>query len=142
MHTDAENMLQTLLKEDPSAKTEWIEYRKLKNDPRITGVGKYLRRLSLDEIPQFWNVLIGEMSIVGPRPYLPEEREAYGVGYASYIRVRPGITGLWQVSGRSLTTFANRAIIDEEYIRNWSIWFDLYILAKTSWVVLRWDRAR
>lgn len=142
MHTDAENMLQTLLKEDPSAKTEWTEYRKLKNDPRITGVGKYLRRLSLDEIPQFWNVLIGGMSIVGPRPYLPEEREAYGVGYASYIRVRPGITGLWQVSGRSMTTFANRAIIDEEYIRNWSIWFDLYILAKTPWVVLHWDRAR
>ena len=141
MHTDAENMLQTLLKENPSAKAEWDEYQKLKNDPRITGVGKYLRRLSLDEIPQFWNVLIGEMSIVGPRPYFPEQREAYGAGYASYIRVRPGITGLWQVSGRSKTTFASRVIIDEEYIRNWSIWFDLYILAKTPWVVLRWDRA-
>jgi Undecaprenyl-phosphate galactose phosphotransferase WbaP len=141
MHMDAENMLEALLEADPAARAEWDEYQKLKNDPRITRAGKILRRLSLDETPQFLNVLIGEMSIVGPRPYFPEQREAYGAGHASYIRVRPGITGLWQVSGRSQATFADRAVIDEEYVRNWSIWFDLYILAKTPWVVLRWDRA-
>jgi Undecaprenyl-phosphate galactose phosphotransferase WbaP len=141
MHRDAESMLEALLEADPAARAEWDEYQKLKDDPRITRVGKFLRRLSLDETPQFWNVLIGEMSIVGPRPYFPEQREAYGAGHASYIQVRPGITGLWQVSGRSQATFADRALIDEEYVRNWSIWFDLYILAKTPWVVLRWDRA-
>ncbi len=141
MHTDAENMLRILLEADPSAKAEWGEYQKLQDDPRITKVGRVIRRLSLDEIPQFWNVLIGEMSIVGPRPYFPEQREIYGAGQASYSRVRPGITGLWQVSGRSKATFADRAIIDEEYVRNWSIWFDLYIIAKTPWVMLRWDRA-
>jgi Undecaprenyl-phosphate galactose phosphotransferase WbaP len=141
MHRDAEKMLESLLEADPSARAEWDKFQKLKDDPRITRVGKILRRLSLDETPQFWNVLIGEMSIVGPRPYFPEQQEAYGAGHASYIQVRPGITGLWQVSGRSQATFADRALIDEEYIRNWSIWFDLYILAKTPWVILRWDRA-
>ena len=141
MHMDAEAMLEALLDADPAARAEWDEYQKLKKDPRITRVGKVLRRLSLDEMPQFWNALIGEMSIVGPRPYFPEQEEAYGAGHASYIQVRPGITGLWQVSGRSQATFADRALIDEEYIRNWSIWFDLYILAKTPLVVMRWDRA-
>ena len=141
MYTDAENMLETLLEANPSARVEWDKYQKLKDDPRMTRVGKFLRRFSLDETPQFWNVLNGEMSIVGPRPYFPDQREIYGASHASYTQVRPGITGLWQISGRNKTTFADRAIIDDDYVRNWSIWFDLYILAKTPWVMLRWDRA-
>jgi len=141
MHTEAEGALDILLEADPTVKSEWDKYQKIKNDPRMTRLGRLLRRLSLDETPQFWNVLKGEMSIVGPRPYFPDQREAYGPSHASYIRVRPGITGLWQVSERNKATFADRAIIDAEYVRNWSIWFDLYILAKTPWVVLRGDQA-
>jgi Undecaprenyl-phosphate galactose phosphotransferase WbaP len=141
MHANAEQMLDSLLIGDPSARAEWDEYQKLKDDPRITRFGRFLRRFSLDEIPQFWNVLIGEMSIVGPRPYFPDQREAYGASQALYARVRPGVTGLWQVSERNQATFADRAMIDAEYVRNWSIWFDLYILAKTPWVVLRGERA-
>jgi len=141
MHTDAEKMLDPLLEADPSARAEWDEFQKLRDDPRITRLGRFLRRFSLDEIPQFWNVLMGEMSIVGPRPYFPDQREAYGTNQDFYTRVRPGVTGLWQVSERNQATFADRALIDAEYVRNWSIWFDLYILAKTPWVVLRGDRA-
>jgi len=141
MHTDAENMLDPLLAADPSARAEWDAFQKLKDDPRITRLGRFLRRFSLDEIPQFWNVLMGEMSIVGPRPYFPDQRDAYGTNRDFYTRVRPGVTGLWQVSERNQATFADRAMIDAEYVRNWSIWFDLYILAKTPWVVLRGDRA-
>jgi Undecaprenyl-phosphate galactose phosphotransferase WbaP len=141
MHTEAEQMLDRLLEADPSTRAEWDEYQKLKDDPRITRFGRFLRRFSLDEIPQFWNVLMGEMSIVGPRPYFPNQREAYGTSRSFYTRVRPGVTGLWQVSERNQATFADRAMIDAEYVRNWSIWFDLYILAKTPWVVLLGARA-
>jgi Undecaprenyl-phosphate galactose phosphotransferase WbaP len=119
---------------------DWVEWRrdhKLKDDPRVTRIGKWLRRYSLDELPQMWNVLMGEMSLVGPRPIVQEEIRRYGSsGYDLYTRVLPGITGLWQVSGRNNTTYEERITFDEYYVRNWSIWLDAYILARTVRTVL------
>lgn len=124
----------------------WQEYvannNKLKADPRITRSGRWLRKTSLDELPQLWNVAKGEMSLVGPRPLLPRELPAYGeAAYAQYIRVSPGITGLWQISGRATTSFAERAQLDAAYVRQASPLFDLLILARTVKVVLRTDGA-
>lgn len=110
---------------------EWQRNQKLKNDPRITRVGKWLRRSSLDELPQLINVLIGQMSLVGPRPIIKEEIARYGRGYGLYTRVLPGLTGLWQVSGRNNTTYEERVAFDEYYVHNWSVWLDLYILVRT-----------
>ena len=107
----------------------------MKNDPRITKIGKFLRRTSLDELPQLWNILYGQMSVVGPRPISDYEIEKYGESFELYRKVRPGLTGLWQVSGRSDTTFDERIGYDEYYIRNWSIWLDVYILSKTAHAV-------
>lgn len=122
-----------------------LEYKKnnfkLKDDPRITRTGKWLRAYSLDELPQLWNVLKGEMSMVGPRPLLKQELEAYGDTISLYEQTRPGITGLWQISGRSKTTFADRAHLDAWYVRNWSLWYDIFILLKTIKVVLKRDGA-
>jgi Undecaprenyl-phosphate galactose phosphotransferase WbaP len=131
MYRDAESRLETILAKDPDGKLEWDSYQKLKNDPRVTHVGRFLRKLSLDELPQLWNVLRGEMSVVGPRPFFEDQREEYGEAYERYIRVPPGITGAWQVNGRNHTSFKERAAMDEYYVRNWSIWLDLYILALT-----------
>ena len=103
---------------------------KLKNDPRITVVGRFLRRSSLDELPQLWNVLIGEMSLVGPRPILLEEVEGYGRVFHLYTSVRPGLTGLWQVSGRNDTSYEERVQLVNYYVRNWSTWLDIHILAR------------
>jgi Undecaprenyl-phosphate galactose phosphotransferase WbaP len=141
MVPNADQVLADYLAEHSDAKEEWQDNHKLKKDPRITRIGKLLRRTSLDEIPQLWNVLKGEMSMVGPRPIVPEEIEHYQEGYALYQRVRPGITGLWQVSGRTNTHYSDRVQYDEYYIRNWSIWLDIYIMLRTVWTVLRGEGA-
>lgn len=142
MYEDAENVLRNMLSNDPLLYQEWNEYQKLTKDPRITRVGKVLRRLSLDELPQIWNVVRGEMSLIGPRPFLPSQVESYGMeAYKNYIRVRPGITGMWQVSGRNHTSFSKRAHWDDYYIRNWSIRLDINILLRTIGVVFQGDGA-
>lgn len=115
---------------------EWQRTQKLKNDPRITKVGRWLRRSSLDELPQLINILLGQMSLVGPRPIVQQEISKYGRSYELYRQVLPGLTGLWQVSGRNNTTYEERVAFDEQYVHNWSVWLDLYILARTIKVVI------
>lgn len=132
----ADHVLAEYLLAHPEHQLEWRHRHKLKDDPRITSVGKWIRRYSLDELPQLWNVLRGEMSLVGPRPIVKLEIERYGSGYDLYTRVLPGLTGLWQVSGRNNTTYEERVAFDEYYVRNWSIWLDVYILVRTVKVVL------
>lgn len=139
MIENAEQHLAGLLATNPDLQAEWETHQKLKKDPRLTRLGRILRKFSLDEFPQLWNVLLGEMSLVGPRPILPEQREVYGPTYADYIQTRPGMTGLWQVSGRNETTFTRRAALDYEYIQRWSLWLDIYILVKTVKVVF-WQK--
>lgn len=141
MHHNADAVLHYVLESNPEQKREWDCYQKLRNDPRITRVGHLLRRFSLDEFPQLINVLLGEMSIVGPRPIMVSQREMYGLNYRHYVRVVPGITGLWQISGRNHTSFVQRTEFDFQYINNWTIWSDIYILVRTVWVVLRRDGA-
>ena len=136
MVPDADRVLEKYLLANPEYKAEWEATQKIKNDPRITKIGKILRRLSLDEFPQLWNVFKGEMSLVGPRPIVEEEVNNYGRCYKLYKQVRPGITGLWQVSGRNDVSYDRRVRLDEYYVRNWSIWMDLYILFNTIFVVL------
>jgi Undecaprenyl-phosphate galactose phosphotransferase WbaP len=132
----AEELLQKLLREDPALREEYQTYHKLRCDPRLTRVGRFLRKWSLDELPQLWNVVRGEMSLVGPRAYLPREMPEMH-GHAGFIgRVRPGITGLWQVSGRNEVGFDGRLELDISYVRNWSPWLDTHILARTVLVVL------
>jgi Undecaprenyl-phosphate galactose phosphotransferase WbaP len=135
----ADKILREALKQNPELKKEWDAFQKLKNDPRVTRVGKILRRFSLDELPQLWNVLRGEMSLVGPRPMMLDQRELYGESFGTYVQVTPGLTGLWQVSGRNETTFAGRAALDMEYIQCWSHWLDIFILFKTIKVVF-WNK--
>ena len=136
MVIDADKILAQYLAVNPGQQLEWQRDHKLKNDPRVTRLGKWLRRFSLDELPQLLNVLAGQMSLVGPRPIVSAEIEKYGRGYDLYTRVRPGLTGLWQVSGRNKTTYEARVAFDEYYVRNWSIWLDTYILVRTIKVVL------
>jgi lipopolysaccharide/colanic/teichoic acid biosynthesis glycosyltransferase len=131
MHVDGERLLTELFQSDPGLQAEWQENRKLTNDPRVTRIGRFLRVTSLDELPQLWNVLRGEMSLVGPRPILVEEISKYGEVYQLYKRMRPGITGLWQVSGRNDTSYEERLEMVAYYVRSWSIWLDLVILART-----------
>jgi undecaprenyl-phosphate galactose phosphotransferase len=138
MHKDAEERLKKLLKENKEAKREWETSFKLKNDPRVTKIGKFLRKTSLDELPQIFNVLKGDMSLVGPRPVIREEIEKYYGDFAQYYyMVKPGITGLWQVSGRSDTDYDKRVRLDTWYVLNWSLWLDLVILIKTVEAVLK-----
>ena len=137
----AEEKLAEVLQNDEDSRLEWERFQKLRDDPRITRVGRLLRRYSLDELPQLWNVFRGDMSLVGPRPYFPEQREAYGEGYENYIRVHPGITGLWQINGRAGSPFADRIELDEAYVRSWSVWMDVYILAMTPAAVFSRDGA-
>jgi Undecaprenyl-phosphate galactose phosphotransferase WbaP len=137
MVLDAEQILERCLCESPDLREEWEASHKLKNDPRITHVGAILRRTSLDELPQLWNVFIGEMSLVGPRPIVKEEIKNYQETFRLYTQVLPGMTGLWQVSGRSDTTYDSRVRLDEYYIRRWSIWMDIYVLIRTFWVVVK-----
>ena len=136
MKLNADKILVDKMKYEPKLQAEWDNYQKLQNDPRITRVGRFLRRFSLDELPQLWNVLKGEMSLVGPRPILANQRDLYGSGFTDYILVKPGITGLWQVSGRSDITFVKRAELDKEYIKCWTVWLDIQLLIKTIKVVL------
>jgi Undecaprenyl-phosphate galactose phosphotransferase WbaP len=138
---DAEAVLREAVADVPALRQEWEAQRKLRADPRLTRVGWLLRRTSLDELPQLWNVLSGEMSLVGPRPIVEEEVSRYGRSFDLYRRVPPGLTGLWQVSGRSNTSYADRVRLDVHYVRSWSIWMDLVILARTLGVVIRGDGA-
>jgi Undecaprenyl-phosphate galactose phosphotransferase WbaP len=136
MSANADRLLADYLAKHPELREEWNREHKLKNDPRITRVGKFLRKTSLDELPQLLNVLRGEMSLVGPRPIVDEEIQKYGSSFALYMQVIPGLTGLWQVSGRSETTYEERVELDNYYVRNWSPWLDLYLLARTVKVVV------
>lgn len=136
-----EEKLIKFLASHPEAEREWRETHKLKNDPRVTFVGRLLRVSSLDELPQLLNVLRGEMSCVGPRPIVTAELSRYGVHASEYLSSRPGLTGLWQVSGRSHTSYARRVALDCEYVRTWSIWLDLSILLRTVLAVLRFHQA-
>lgn len=131
MVTDAEARLQHLLASDPEARAEWARDYKLRCDPRITPIGNFLRKSSIDELPQLFNVLRGEMSIVGPRPIVEGEIERYGRYFSEYSRVKPGITGLWQVSGRNNVSYRRRVALDVSYARNKSVVLDLRILALT-----------
>lgn len=136
MYQNADQQLQMLL-EDRAIRHEWKERRKLRCDPRVTPVGYWLRRSSLDELPQFWNVFMGDMSLVGPRPVTPEEiYTLYGVSASKILRVRPGLTGLWQTSGRSRTSYMQRIALDEQYVEQRSLLLDAKILVKTIPAVL------
>lgn len=141
MVTNSKDVLNELLQNDPEAKREWDTTFKLKNDPRITKIGAVLRRTSLDELPQLFNVLKGEMSLVGPRPIITAELERYNEEVDYYLLSKPGMTGLWQVSGRSDVDYETRVYLDAWYVKNWSMWNDIAILFKTVGVVLKKDGA-
>lgn len=141
MHRDADAILERCLQRRQDLREEWERERKLRQDPRVTPIGRFLRVTSLDELPQLWNVLKGEMSLIGPRPIVDSEIEKYGLHFELYKSVRPGISGLWQVSGRNNTTYAERVRLDNYYVRNWSVWLDLHIIARTVRVVLTGEGA-
>ncbi len=135
MTVDADRRLAELLESDAAARAEWITTQKLKNDPRITPLGRVLRKTSLDELPQLWNVVRGDMSLVGPRPMMPNQTKLYP-GHA-YYSLRPGLTGFWQISDRNESSFASRAAFDADYSRRLSFLTDMLVLAATAWVVVR-----
>jgi undecaprenyl-phosphate galactose phosphotransferase len=137
MVPNADKVLDDHLEAHPDLREEWEKHHKLRKDPRITRIGRWLRRTSLDELPQLINVIRGEMSLVGPRPVIADELERYGDNLVYYIESKPGLTGLWQVSGRSDTTYRQRVHLDSWYARNWSLWCDLVILMKTPTAVFR-----
>lgn len=142
MYRESAQMLAEVLRDDPAARAEWALHNKLTNDPRITPVGNFLRRTSLDELPQLINVLRGEMALVGPRPITVGELCRYGRVRWDYLSVLPGMTGLWQVSGRSDTTYEERVALDLRYVEQRSMWLDAVILVKTVKVVLARDGSR
>lgn len=133
---DADRKLREALAADPQLRVEWQRTRKLKKDPRISRIGGFLRESSLDELPQLWNVVRGDMSLVGPRPVVEEEMRLYGRYVAHYESVRPGPTGLWQVSGGNDTTYRRRAALDVFYVRRANLWLDLRILGATVWILV------
>lgn len=137
MVVDAENVLQALLEDDPDIRAEWERSQKLIRDPRITRIGRFLRESSLDELPQLINILRGEMSLVGPRPIVPAEILHYGDRYGFYILARPGLTGLWQISGRSDCSYDKRVELDANYVSNWRFVTDIFILVQTMSTVVR-----
>ena len=142
MYLNSDEILQEFLEKNPEAKKEWDKYKKLKSyDPRVTKIGKFLRATSLDELPQIFNVLKGDMSLVGLRPYLPREISDMGEYKDIILLTRPGITGLWQISGRNELTFQDRLKLDTWYVLNWSLWLDIVILFKTIKVVLNREGA-
>jgi undecaprenyl-phosphate galactose phosphotransferase len=136
MVVDAEQQLEQLLQQQPELQAQWENERKLRHDPRVNDFGRFLRATSLDELPQLINVIRGEMSLVGPRPVVSAELSRYGDEVGYYLMVRPGMTGLWQVSGRSDLDYETRVYLDTWYVKNWSLWHDLIILFKTVSVVL------
>lgn len=142
MVPNAEQVLEDLMEKDPAIKKEYLTNKKLENDPRITKAGKILREKSLDEFPQFINVLRGEMSIVGPRPYLLREKEDMGYAYKSIINCKPGVTGMWQTHGRSDVSFEERLELDDYYYRNWNFWLDVTLLVKTVRIVIHGSGAK
>lgn len=141
MVTDADARLRCLLKTNSGIATEWKHAQKLARDPRVTRVGRFLRALSLDELPQLLNVIKGDMSLVGPRPVVEGELSRYGENARSYYRVRPGLTGLWQISGRNRLTYAERVRLDVWYAENWTLRRDMAILLRTIWTILRREGA-
>ena len=136
MHPEAKDILQNILKKDNKIKKEFEETHKIKNDPRITTIGKLLRKTSLDELPQFINVLRNEMSIVGPRPIVKAEKKKYGKNFKKLLSIKPGITGLWQVSGRNNLTYKKRVSLDLNYVKNYNLLMDIRILIRTFGVIL------
>lgn len=136
MHADADERLSRLLREDAQSAKEWDEGHKLADDPRVTALGRFLRKSSIDEFPQLFNVLSGDMALVGPRPIVADEVAHYGEAYPTFSSVRPGITGLWQVSGRSEIDYVDRVALDVQYVLNWSPWLDIWILLRTAGAVL------
>jgi exopolysaccharide production protein ExoY len=141
MYKDSDQLLEQHLSMNPNARREWADTHKLRNDPRVTAIGKFLRKTSLDEIPQLINVLAGEMSIVGPRPIVDKEKVKYGMYFQMYSYALPGITGLWQVSGRCDVTYEERVLLDVRYINQWSLWMELKILLKTVFVMVHREGA-
>ncbi|WP_448151400.1 sugar transferase [Labrys miyagiensis] len=137
MVTNGDEVLREHLSGNAAALREWQETHKLKDDPRITPFGKFLRKSSVDELPQLLNIIRGEMSIVGPRPIVRDEISRYGLHIEDYKRVRPGLTGLWQISGRNDTSYHDRVALDVRYVREWSFWRDLSIIVKTVPAVLK-----
>ena len=142
MFVDADERLQAILASDPARKAEWEANFKLSDDPRVTPLGKFLRKTSIDEFPQLFNVFVGDMALVGPRPIVEKEVAFYGSAYETFSSVKPGITGLWQASGRSDTDYARRVALDVQYVLNWSPWMDIWILFRTVGAVLFMRGAR
>jgi Undecaprenyl-phosphate galactose phosphotransferase WbaP len=136
MVMDSDRILERVLAENPAARKEYQTYHKLTRDPRVTRVGKLLRKFSLDEIPQFWDVVGGNLSLVGPRSYMKSELPDMGSSAEIILKIRPGLTGWWQIMGRHSTSFKQRLQLDEYYLSNWSLWLDIYILLKTVWVLV------
>jgi exopolysaccharide production protein ExoY len=141
MYADSDQLLEQHLSADPQARREWSDTHKLRNDPRVTPIGKFLRKTSLDEIPQLINVLAGDMSIVGPRPIVDKERAKYGMYFRLFSYAMPGITGLWQVSGRCDVTYEERVLLDVHYVSKWSLWMELKILLRTIFVMVHREGA-
>lgn len=141
MCKNPDEVLQAYLERHPEHRQEWLRAHKLVNDPRVTPVGRFMRRYSLDELPQLWNVVRGDMSLIGPRPIVRGEIEKYGDAIGAYYAVRPGMTGLWQVSGRSNTTYTERVLLDRRYAEEWSPLMELAIVLSTFRVVLTGDGA-
>ena len=136
MQPDASEVLSAYLAANPAAALEWAATQKLRDDPRITPIGRVLRLTSLDELPQLWNVVIGQMSLVGPRPIVLDEVDRYGAQIRYYLMCRPGLTGLWQISGRSDTSYAERVRFDAHYAQSWSVWRDVSIVLRTVPILL------
>lgn len=136
MKLNSQELLTDLLANDDEARAEWNEHYKLKNDPRITWFGNFIRRSSIDELPQLLNVLKGDMSLIGPRPVMVEELQRYGEYASEFLSVKPGVTGLWQVSGRNDLDYEQRVALDIEYVRTRNMFMDMSILIRTVWVVL------
>ncbi|UCI34778.1 sugar transferase [Mesorhizobium sp. B4-1-4] len=141
MVANSEEVLRAYLEANPHARKEWEEKHKIRNDPRVTFFGRLLRKSSLDELPQLINILHGDMSCVGPRPIVADELKRYGEHQEEYLGTRPGLTGLWQVSGRSSMDYDNRVALDSQYVRHWSVWLDIVILLRTIVAVMRVDQA-
>lgn len=137
MVTNSQEILEKILAEDEERRIEWEKDRKFKDDPRITKIGKILRNTSLDELPQLWNILKGDMSFIGPRPVTSDELEKYGKYVDFVLSAKPGLSGMWQISGRSDTGYEERILLDMYYIQNWTIWLDIWIIIKTIWVVIK-----